>query len=386
MNISEIQKFIVDSLPKYPHGRLILSPRIGKSKIIIDLIKRDQPQSILWVTPYSDLAKYDIPNEFIKWNAMEFEDKLTTCTYSYLPKLKGNFSLVILDEDQFVTQKNLAPFFNKQITYKNIIGMTGTDTTNKTKHDLYLQLGLKVLAQYDINEAVDDEILSEYEINCIYVNLDRNKNILVKSKSHQFYTSEYKQYQYYNSKYEDAKFFGTRDLKHLAIQRMRCIYNSKTKLDAVKFISDTLSIINPNSKSLVFTPTIKQTESICKNYYHSKTNDSALIRFQNNEINTLGLVQTGGIGYTFPNLDNIIMMQVDSDGTGKSTQKICRALLKEKDKVAQIYLVYLKDTQDEEWLKSTLTSFDESKINYYSLHQFKQLCLEKKLNSESIQI
>ena len=58
---SELQKEIVDGLPLCPHGRLILAPRVGKSKIAIDIIKKEKPKSILWVTPSAELAEIDEP-------------------------------------------------------------------------------------------------------------------------------------------------------------------------------------------------------------------------------------------------------------------------------------------------------------------------------------
>ena len=40
---SRIQKEIVDSLEPKPHGRLLLAPRVGKSKLAIDIIKKNKP-------------------------------------------------------------------------------------------------------------------------------------------------------------------------------------------------------------------------------------------------------------------------------------------------------------------------------------------------------
>ena len=39
------QKEIVDSLPLKPHGSLILSPRLGKTKIVLDIIKKNKPKN-----------------------------------------------------------------------------------------------------------------------------------------------------------------------------------------------------------------------------------------------------------------------------------------------------------------------------------------------------
>src|SRR3990172_8503128 len=103
---SQLQKGLVDFLPHQPSGRLLLAPRIGKTKIGIDLIKREEPNSILWVTPSSELATVDIPDEFEKWGAKKYLNKLTTVTWKSLDKITGTFDIIILDEDQHITTVN----------------------------------------------------------------------------------------------------------------------------------------------------------------------------------------------------------------------------------------------------------------------------------------
>lgn len=95
---SKIQKEIVDSLDMFPHGRLLLAPRVGKSKLAIDIIKKNNPDSILWVTPSAQLAEKDIPDEFDVWKATKFKKKLTTVTWMSLNKMKGHHTLIILDK------------------------------------------------------------------------------------------------------------------------------------------------------------------------------------------------------------------------------------------------------------------------------------------------
>lgn len=63
---NKIQKEIVEQIGVNPHGLLLLSPRIGKTKIGIDVIKKQKPKSILWITPSTKLRDKDIPEEFIQ--------------------------------------------------------------------------------------------------------------------------------------------------------------------------------------------------------------------------------------------------------------------------------------------------------------------------------
>ena len=66
---AKLQKDIVESLDLKPHGRLLLAPRSGKTKLAIDIIKKNKPKSILWVTALAKLAEEDIPGEFDPWAA-----------------------------------------------------------------------------------------------------------------------------------------------------------------------------------------------------------------------------------------------------------------------------------------------------------------------------
>ena len=67
MKLTQIQKEIVDTVPCNPVGRLLLSPRTGKTPVVLSLIKRDKPKNILWVTPSAELAETIIPSEFVKF-------------------------------------------------------------------------------------------------------------------------------------------------------------------------------------------------------------------------------------------------------------------------------------------------------------------------------
>ena len=64
---TEIQKEIVEGLQEPSHGLLRLAPRVGKTKIGIDIIKKEKPKRILWVTPNAKLRDVDIPTEFKIW-------------------------------------------------------------------------------------------------------------------------------------------------------------------------------------------------------------------------------------------------------------------------------------------------------------------------------
>jgi len=359
MNIQDrLQDKILHSLPDNPSGRLLLAPRIGKTKLVIEIIKKNKPKSILWVTPSSLLANQDIPNEFKKWGATSFLYNLTTCTWAYLPKMRGNFELIILDEEQKITSNNIQSLLNKQITYNNIISMTGSPTKDSEKQYLYDILKLKTLYQIGIEDAVRLNVLSDYRINVISIPMSEDKNYKVEAKTKSFYTSEVQNYQYLSSLVTNST---GNDKFRKSILRMHFIYNSPSKLEIAKKLLDKLE-----GKKLVFCATIKQAETLSPNNYHSKTNVYDLKKFTNNQIDTITMVNAGGVGFTYKDIDHLVITQVNSDRNGDILQKISRSLLKQKDYKATIWILVLEGTSDERWVQSVLENFDNTKIHYYN--------------------
>ena len=117
-------------------------------------------------------------------------------------------------------------------------------------------------------------------------------------------------------------------------------------------------------RKLVFASTIKQAEELSKFTYHSKTDNTDLLRFKNGLIDELVLVNSGGTGHTYRAIDHLILVQSDSDKNGLTSQKISRTLLEQKDYIATIWVISLIGTQDEKWVESTLQNFDKSKIEF----------------------
>ena len=94
-----IQQEILDNLPEITHGLLLLSPRMGKTKLGIDIIKREKPKSVLWVTPNTKLRDEDIPAEFKQWKALRYLSKTDIICYASLSNHTGNYDKVILDDE-----------------------------------------------------------------------------------------------------------------------------------------------------------------------------------------------------------------------------------------------------------------------------------------------
>ena len=206
---------------------------------------------------------------------------------------------------------------------------------------------------FDFNTSSDDELNSILDI------LLGKKNDSKTNKTNRFMTSEQSQYQWLNSTAQKAIFQNRKDKTFKILARMRAIYDSKTKTNVAEYLMENLK-----GRKLFFCSSIKQAEHLCKNTYHSKTDNKDLKKFQSGEVDDIAMVNAGGTGFTYKEIDHLIMVQADSDNNGLTSQKICRTLLKQKDYKATIWIISLIGTQDEKWVKSALENFDKSKVEY----------------------
>lgn len=365
-NKSKVQKEIVDSLPCPVHGLLNLSPRIGKTKIGIDIIKKEKPKKILWVTPNTKLRDIDIPAEFKQWRALTYLKKTDIICYASLANHKGKYDMIILDEYQDITQNNIQPFYDGDITFNTIIGLSGTHPKHKEKLDIYDIYNLKVLISMSIDEAVDKKLIAPYTITVIECRLNaRDNNVKGGNKKKPFMTTEQKQYDYLTRIINAKLFSGQQVPKFFFLNRMRFLYNLKSKNEfAKRFVSKL------KGRTLIFTGGIPQAEAISKYTYHSKTDDKHLNMFHDGKIDELSLVNAGGVGHTFRNVDNLVIVQVNSDKKGDATQKIARSLVLQKGYVANIYILCVVNTVDEKWKDKVLEGFNKDKVKHVSYKNY----------------
>ena len=347
---NKLQKEIVDNLPR-GNLRLILAPRCGKTKIAIDIIKKEKPKSILWVTPSAQLAERDIPEEFNKWKASKYLKILETSTWASLHKVRGYYELIILDEDHSITQANAETLLNETLKGR-IIGMTGTDSSHMEKQILYKKLNMPIVYQLNIPNAIEMGILANYRVNVVEV--EPTGEIQVKSKNYNFKTPEMKTHKYWDEQ------CIIRPSQRTFLARRRAIINSPSKEKIVAKLWQVLK-----GRKLFFCSSIEQANKITPYVYHSKSKDHYLQQFLSEELNNICMVNAGGTGFTYRKLDHLVIAQVDGDKTGQTLQKVCRSLLAQENYEATIWIIKLKKTQDEKWVNNILNKLNTKKIFYY---------------------
>lgn len=345
-------------------GVVEVAPRVGKTKIVIDALNTIEKEiNVLILAPRKEIFE-SWKEEILKWNLRD-NINIEFLWSNSISKNKKAYHLIIADEVHAYNLKVLSLLAKEQIKGTRILALTGT-LDGDTEYLLEVMLKLKVLYTYTVEQAINDQIIADYEIICISCDLDsQDKYVLGGTKENTFLQTEVEAYTYWDNSYTSAKQRQNwSSLRFLMSKRLDVIYNSKTKL---KITQDILSMVN---RCIIFSGRQDIANKLGDNSFHSKSDKDSLKQFSEGNINKLSVVSMVSMGITIPNLKVAIFNQLKS-GENLAVQQAMRAMNMEGGKKATIYIVYLKNTQDEVWMRSALKGFESSKIKECTIEQLK---------------
>lgn len=272
------------------------------------------------------------------------------------------FDVIYLDECHSLKESHLTWLKEFEAQNGKIIGLTGTYPVKKyTEKGKMCNYFCPKVYEYNTDDAVSDDILNDYQILVHQLNLNQVLTINVKMKNGgTFKTSEFKNYNYWNSRLEKAN--PGREEQIARIQRMKTLQKMPSKEYYAKKLFD-----KQLEKVLVFANTKEQADRLCSNRVHSgipeKLAKETLERFKKGEITKLSAVDQLSEGITIPNLKVGIIMHAYANNR-KASQKIGRFLRLNPDEVATVHILCYMNTVDEDWVKSALAKFDQSKVKW----------------------
>lgn len=377
-------------------GTIAAGTGFGKSRLAVMEVQRlfDAGEltdvDVLCVSPTQKLRDDNWPKEFEDWGAKHIFDKhVEAICFASLAKYqnKKRWKLVILDEIHRLTELSAAAFkstghdtfteFMADILADAVMGLTATVPDPKRDPDkarIIAQIA-PVVFTYTLDEGVADGIIPDYEIRVIETNLDDTKKVIkAGTKIKSFMTTEYKHYDFLEKKIRKQRMLANQAsgaqaarFEKLAMfatmARNRFLYNlpSKTELAA-----RCLRQITEGKRTLVFCGSIAQCEELLGDQvYHSKSGSDAYNRFNRKEISVLGVVNAANEGLNIVDLDQALVIQVDSNQRNL-VQRVGRTLRLREGHKAIVYILCVQGTADERWLNKSLEGFDKSKITYYS--------------------
>jgi superfamily II DNA or RNA helicase len=338
-------------------GILEVAPRVGKSKIVIDSLNTIEKEiNVLIMAPRKEIFK-SWEEEIKIWG---LRDNINI-EYLWSNSIKKNtkaYHLIIADEVHAYNLKVVSLLSKEQLKGTRILALTGTLDPD-TQYLLESTLKLNVLYEYSVKQAILDQIIADYEIYCIGCDLNFvDKYVLAGSIEKPFMQTESEAYNYWNTKYQIAK----NQQKWSALQfpmskRVDIIYNSRTKFNVTE------DIVSNVDRCIIFSGRQDIADRLGEASFHSKSDKKGLKEFSDGTVDKLSVVSMVSMGITIPNLKVAVFNQLKS-GENLAIQQAMRAMNMEGGKKATIFIVYIKNTQDEIWMNSAIKGFEKSKIKF----------------------
>lgn len=353
------QEFADEWLRKGKCGILNLCPRFGKIRTSILIFNEMRPKRILIAYPDNKI-KDSWKSDF---ELMGFDDSIVTYTthLSLKKYVNEKYDIVVIDEIHLLSGAQMEAC--KELFKKNnkVLGLTGTLSLS-TENTLGEELGLIVVGDYSIEKAIEENVITDYEIFVHTVPLDNVEKQNYKGKMR----TEKQQFDAYTWAIDQAQ-RQNRNTMFLRLNRMRIVQNSVAKKNYTKKL---LEKNFHDERVLVFCGVTKIADSLGIPSYHSKSTEKQIFNdFAEGKGNHLAVVKIGNTGVTYKPLNRLIINYFDSNAENLA-QKINRCMAFEYnnlEKKAYIHIICSNEITEIRWLNKALEFFDRNKIKYVSL-------------------
>lgn len=335
-------------------GIIHACPRFGKIRTTIIILNRQNYKRVLIAYPDRKIkASWDDDFEELKYDV----SRITYTTHMSLKKhVSEPWDLIVLDEIHLLSQAQVDECA-KIAPDIPILGLSGT-LSSVTEKWLAYNLKLPVVAVYPIKQAIEEGVVTDYEITIVRTDLDN----LVRQKYQKEFLSEKGIFDKHTWIIDKLNKDG-KDSKLQSLARMRIIQYSLAKQRAT---IELLQQFN-NERVLVFCGLTEIADNLGIPSYHSKSEERHIFdEFATGTGNQLAVVRIGNTGVTYKPLNKVIINYFDSNPQNLA-QKINRAMSMEydnPDKKAQIWIVCTTEDVEKRWLLKALEFFDKTKIKW----------------------
>lgn len=344
--------------------------KVGKTRLGLNLIeafvKRNDECSCLVI----------VPTQFLKdqWiDQLEERGLLNNARVEIInTAIKKDWicDLLVQDEAHRYASEHQKKIF-ECVNYKNVLCLTGTLERLDGKEELIKQYA-PVCDRITIEEAEENGWVAPHREYCVLLDVDLTE--------YNKLTKEFNQcFAYFGFDFNLAmkcctnKIFARAYAKQLGVNwqqvigvaqkwgkamraRKEFIYNHPKKMEIAKKILNA----RPSAKGLTFSATIKQAESFKFGYVvHSKNKkkeNSLIIEEFNNKPNAiLHTSKSCDEGVDLVGINLEVILHTDSSKIRK-TQRLGRSVRFEEGKVAEIFTLILRNTQEYSWFQNSNTS------------------------------
>ena len=359
-------------------GSIIAGTGFGKSRIgvlaidyVLNYKSEDPSNTALILVPTIQLQD-QFRDEFYKWGYENCLNRVEILCYQSAYKLQNeHYDIVVCDEIHLGLSKEYKKFFYNN-TYNKLLCMTAT-LPEENEYKLELQKRAPTVYQITLDECVKLGLVSPYKIQCISVELTKDERAAYKAINNQFVKSKYLLGQF--DAFDKARSIMKNPNAHpydkkIAAQFYQAIRERKAIIDfAENKITEFKSLVMSNldkkilafSGANVFTDKLSNSVSPLAMSYHSgktkKQREFALSAFKNDVINILCSTKALNQGLDVPDANMGIICGITSKSL-PMIQRIGRLVRFQEDKIGKIIILYVKDSQEEKWLKNSTKNLD----------------------------
>ncbi|MEK6861678.1 MAG: helicase-related protein, partial [Nanoarchaeota archaeon] len=313
---------------------------------------------VLIISPTQIIRDKEWKEQFEKWSTIEFNDVTSHCIQTCYKLMNTHWDLIVCDEiHRYIPKNDTVEYkyykFFQNNTWDKILGLSAS-----ISKDISFRLNkiAPVIYSIDTNKARELEIVAPFDIYNISVELTKLEKFAYDSLSKQI---------------DIAKFRGYHAWKAIN-KRRTLLYNAFNKTETIKSIIDYMK-----GQGIIFSQHIEYADNISKIVYpyggcvsyHSgidkKERQVRLDRFINNEVRLISAATALDEGLNIPNLKFAVI----AAGTSKERsfiQRLGRIIRLLPGKKAILIRLYVKETQDEKWLKSSQIGYKTQFINNIS--------------------
>lgn len=352
---------------------LELATSFGKSRMVIEKIKKEKPESILILVPKNSI-KDNWKREFKKWKAVDYLSMVTFSTYQSIHKISGYFDIVCLDECHRLTDRCKEYINNIEAeTFMFLSATINRELLNYIKSN-YETEHIKATLSDGINTGTIPtptfihHKLSIDSIQGIFrftkgakatkVCKFKDRWSYIKSKTPVIIECNAREYLYLmdeNIEYLKKRYFQTNleAFKHkwLNASSERLKWLGSLKNGQIQSLLSSIA----DRRVLIFCNSIAQAEALCDNPVVSSRDDTMnnINKFNRGEINHISACNILNEGVSLTKCEIGIFASINSSEI-MQIQK-CGRLLRHSN--PKIVLVYFENTREEEIVKSMLENY-----------------------------
>lgn len=351
-------------------GSIIAGTGFGKSRCGVLAMKhvlKEGGRGLLLV-PTTQLQD-QFAEEFYKWEAEHILDRIDILCYQSAYKLTDeHYDIVVCDEIHLGISPEYRKFF-KQNTYDRILCMTAT-IPEEEEYRNYLMRLAPIRYHISLDECVSLGLVAPYEVICVPLELNDEDKAAYKKAQNKFVQAKYRIGDF--DTFSAAKLIlakkmpgdaGAAKMFFNAIgERKKVVQHATVKLEEAKNVISKY----PDEKVLVFSGTNKFTDDMADHLgglaYHSghtkKQREGILDEFRGGGNKILCSTQALNQGFDVPDAGVGVITGLVSKSL-PMIQRVGRLLrLSTPGKVGKIYILYIKDSQEEKWLRAAVKSLN----------------------------